>query len=154
MSEFSYQLGFAVQKQLPPIVDPLVDVDFCSSTGASQTPPTLRFQIAANGTASVEGVLSDCKSINVGTATVATTLVVATPFGTNAAASHLLITEISGNPGAFATVYAVAGPSRNTFSTIGAGGCILIRQPASVGYAASCSNAATTARLQIVVIGE
>lgn len=154
MSEFSYQLGFAVQKQLPPIADPLVDVDFCSSTGASQTPPTLRFQIAANVTASVEGVLSDCKSIGVGTATSATTLAVATPFGTNATSSHVLITETSGSPNALATVYAVAGAFKTTFSTIAANGCILLRQPGSIGYSASSSNAATTARLQIVVIGE
>jgi hypothetical protein len=84
MSEFSYQLGFSVNKPLPPISDPLVDVDFCSSTGAAQTPPTLRFQVSANATSDVEGVFSDCKSIGVGTGTNPTTIVIAAPFGTNA----------------------------------------------------------------------
>ena len=75
MSEFSYQLGFSVNKPLPPISDPLVDVDFCSSTGAAQTPPTLRFQVSANATSDVEGVFTDCKSIGVGTGPDATTIV-------------------------------------------------------------------------------
>jgi hypothetical protein len=154
VADFSYQLAINVAKQLPAIADPLVDVDFCSSTGATQSPPTLRFSVAANGTASIEGVLSDCKSIGVGTGTNPTTLLAATPFGTNADSAYMLITEVSGNTAAFATVYAVDGTSKNTFSTINAQGTILIRQPPSVGYAAASSNAAATARLQIVLIGE
>jgi len=154
VADFSYQLAFNVAKQLPPVSDPLVDVDFCASSGATQSPPTLRFSVAANGTANIDGVYSACVPIGVGTGTAATTLVTATPFGTNAAAFYAIITEISGNTAALSTVYAVAGPSRNTFSTIGPGGSILVRMSGSVGYAASSSNAATTSRLQIVVLGE
>jgi hypothetical protein len=154
MSEFSYQLGFSVNKQLPPISDPLVDVDFCSSTGAAQTPPTLRFQIAANATSSVEGVYSDCVSIGVGTGTVATTIVTSAPFGTNATASHVLLTETSGNTNAFATVMGLVGPSKMSISTIGPSGAILLRMPSSTGYGAFSSNAATTCTIQVTVIGE
>jgi len=154
VADFSYQLAFSVAKQLPPISDPLVDVDFCSSTGVAQSPPTLRFQIAANATSSVEGVYSDCVSIGVGTGTVATTIVNSAPFGTNATASHVLFTETSGNTNAFATVLALAGPSKLSASTIGPGGAILLRMPASTGYSAFSSNAATTCTIQVTVIGE
>lgn len=154
MSEFSYQLGLNVNKQLPPISDPLVDVDFCSSSSASQTPPTLRFQVAANATSSVEGVYSDCVSIGVGTGTVATTIIASAPFGTNATASHVLLTETSGNTNAFATVMGLVGASKIAFSTIGPGGAILVRMPASTGYGAYSSNAATTCTIQVIVVGE
>ena len=154
MSEFSYQLGFSVNKPLPPISDPLVDVDFCSSTGAAQTPPTLRFQVSANATSDVEGVFTDCRSIGVGTGTNPTTIVIAAPFGTNAEASHCLITETSGNTNAFSTIYGVSGPTRLSISTIGPAGSVLLRMPSSVGYAAASSNAATTCTLQVIVIGE
>jgi len=154
MADFSYQLGFSVAKTLTTVSDPLVDVNFCAVGGTAQTPPVLRFNISSFGTSSVEGVYSDCVSIGAGTGTVATTVALATPFGTNATASHLLVTETSGNTNAFATVMCVSGPSRQTFSTIGPSGSILLRMPPSVGYAAFSSNAATTCTLQIVIVGE
>lgn len=154
MADFSYQLGFSVSKTLETVSDPLVDVNFCAVGSTVQTPPVLRFNISSFGTSSVEGVYSDCQSIGVGTGTNATTIANATPFGTNATASHVLITETSGSTNAFATVLCVSGPSRQTMSTIGPSGSIFLRMPASTGYAAFSSNAATTCTLQIVIVGE
>lgn len=154
MADFSYQLGFSVAKTLTTVSDPLVDVNFCAVGSTVQTPPVLRFNISSFGTSTVEGVYSDCVSIGVGTGTVATTIVNAAPFGTNATASHVLITETSGNTNAFASVLCVAGPSKQSMSTIGPNGSILVRMPSSTGYSAYSSNAATTCTLQIIVIGE
>lgn len=154
MADFSYQLGFSVAKTLTTVSDPLVDVNFCAVGSTVQTPPVLRFNISSFGTSSVDGVYSDCVSIGVGTGTVATTIVNAAPFGTNATASHVLITETSGNANAFANVLCVAGPSKQSMSTIGPNGSILVRMPSSTGYSAYSSNAATTCTLQIIVIGE
>lgn len=154
MADFSYQLGFSVSKTLTAVSDPLVDVNFCSVGSTVQTPPVLRFNISNFGTSSVEGVYSDCVSIGAGTGTVATTVANATPFGTNATASHVLITETSGNTNAEATVMCLSGPFKQTFSTIGPGGCILLKMPSSTGYAAYSSNAATTCTLQIIIVGE
>lgn len=154
MADFSYQLGFSVAKTLTTVSDPLVDVNFCAVGSTVQTPPVLRFNISSFGTSTVEGVYSDCVPIGVGTGTVATTVALATPFGTNATASHMLITETSGNTSAFATVVCVTGPAKQTFSTIGPSGSILLRMPSSTGYAAYSSNAATTCTLQVIIVGE
>ena len=154
MSGFSYQLGASIAKELTTVSDPLVNVNFCAVGSTVQQPPVLRFNVSNSGTSAASAVYSDCVSIGVGTGTNPTTIANATPFGTNATASHVLITETSGNAAAFATMLSLAGASKQTMSTISAGGCVLLRMPASIGYAAYSSNAATTATLQIVIIGE
>lgn len=152
MSEFSYQLGFSVQKQLPPISDPLVDVDFCSSTGAAQTLPTLRINLSANGTAAVEGVFSSCNTL----ATSSVLIVSDSVFGTNASNGYGLFQEISGSTAASIRVQAsdTNAASTTNAALLGPGDVAIFRLHPSIQYYARSVATNSTGRLQVTVIGE
>lgn len=152
MADFSYQLGVSVSKELPPLSDPLVDVDFCSSTGAAQTPPTLRISLAANGTATLEGVYAKC-------ATVSTTNIsffTDSEFGTNAVNSYVLFQENSGHAAASVRVIAVdtAGATSTNMALLGSGDVAFLKVHPSSQYQCRSVSTSTTGSIQVTVIGE
>ena len=152
MSEFSYQLGSSVNKPLPPISDPLVDVDFCSSTGAAQTPPTLRINLSANGTATVEGVYSACNTL----ATSAVLVVSDSVFGTNATNAYGLFQEVSGSTAASVRVQAsdTSSVSTTNAALLGPSDIAVFRLHPGIQYYARAVTTNSTGKLQVTVIGE
>lgn len=152
MADFSYQLGVSVSKELPPLSDPLVDVDFCSSTGASQTPPTLRINLAANGTASLEGVYSKCGTVS----TTNISFVSDSAFGTNATNAYALFQENSGNAAASVRVIAVDtnAASSTNMALLGSGDVAFLKVHPTSQYECRAVSTNTTGSIQVVVIGE
>jgi hypothetical protein len=152
VSEFSFQLGFSVAKPLPPISDPLVDVDFCSSTGAAQTPPTLRIQIAASATSGVEGVFSECFTLG----TALQTVVASNVFGTTVLSTYGLFQNTSDNDTSALRVIAFdpSAVESSDFARLARNESALVRLAPGVGYACRAVSTNTTGKLQVVVIGE
>jgi hypothetical protein len=152
VSEFSFQLGFSVAKPLPPISDPLVDVDFCSSTGAAQTPPTLRIQIAASATSGVEGVFSKCFTLG----TTQTAVVASNVFGTVVLSTYGLFQNTSENDSSSLRIIA-GDPDAATqadFARLAKNQSALLRLVPGIIYTSRAVSTNTTGKLQVTVIGE
>jgi hypothetical protein len=152
VAEFSYQLGFNVAKQLPAISDPLLDVDFCSSTGASQNPPTLRFSLPASGTAAVEGVYSFCATAG----TTQVSILGTSQFGTAVSSSWVLLEEKSSHTAAVLRVV-----FSDTVALETCQGCVLrnrdvamFRARAGVALLVRADTTNSTGTVQITTIGE
>jgi hypothetical protein len=152
VADFSYQLAFNVAKQLPPISDPLVEVDFCSSSGATQSPPTLRFSVAANGTANIDGVYSLCRTVG----TSAVTILGTAQFGTNADSSWVLLEEKSEHTAA--SLRLVFGDLVALESSAGLllknKDVAFFRARPNVQYQIRSDTTASTGSIQIVTLGE
>lgn len=150
MSEFTFSVRIGVDKELPPVSSGDYDVDFCSSSAGSQTPPKLQISLAAFGTATVEGVIAECYTVG----TNAVTLVAVSPFDT-AAQQYLYLRESSGHTAADIKII-MPFDGQTPIARMTDGDVSFYRLPETMTYAVQAVSVSTasTGSVQVVCIGD
>jgi len=144
---FSYDISVRVNQTLATVSSSLYRLGFCTAGSSVVAQPALQLALAGSGTAASSAVIAKCYTVG----TSAATIIAAAPFGTNAAATTVYIKENSTNTAAFVLIS--ANDEDNDIATLSYGSAALF-SPTSVGYSARSTNAASTASLQIVIVGE
>jgi hypothetical protein len=153
MSEYSYSLRVNVNKALPPVSSGNYVVDFCSSSDASQVPPTVALSLASFGTADIVGVAAECVNV---TGTSQVTILGASKFGTSATQQLVFLQENSGHTAASIRITAddSAATSTTSMLLLKANDPAFFRCAPGIGYTARAVTTATTGTLQVTVMGD
>jgi hypothetical protein len=144
---FSYDISVRVNQTLATVSSSLYRLGFCTAAASVVAPPALQLALAGSGTAASNAVIAKCYTVG----TSAAVIVASAPFGTNATATTVYIKENSTNTAAFVVVSENGGTE--DIMTLKNGAAAFF-SPTNVGYGARSTNAASTASLQIVIVGE